>query len=122
MKHAITIAIALVLIPAARAAADSDATKGEQAVVLMERFAAIVDANKDNCATMGDKLTEFIDSNSAQIKKLRASKPATQQEREAFEAKYNERMKAVADKMMPGLKKCHGNAKVAAALKKAAPN
>src|ERR1043165_4025930 len=122
MKHAIAIAVALVLIPAARAAADVGATKGEQAVVLMEQFAAIVDANKDDGARMGDKLTEFLDSNSARIKKLKASKPATQQERQAFEEKYNERMKAVVDKMMPGLKKCRGNAKVTAALKKATIN
>lgn len=119
MKQAIAFVVALVLIPAARVDADTDAEKGEQAVVLMEQFAIIVDANKDNCDAMGTKLTEFVDSHSAQIKKLRSAKPATEEERRAFSEKYHDRMAAVAAKMMPGLKKCQSNAKVTAALKQA---
>jgi hypothetical protein len=122
MKHAIVFIVALVLFPAARVAAEIDADKGEQAVVLMEKFAAIVDANKDNCDAMGNKLTAFVEDNSAQIKKLKSGKPTTPEERRAFSEKYSDRMAAVAAKMMPGLKKCQSNAKVAAALKRATTN
>ena len=81
---------------------------------------ALVDANKDNCDVMGDKLTAYMDKNGEQLKQLKAAgKNLTDAQKKAFTEKYQERMKVVGSKMMPGMQKCSGNAKVVAVMKKA---
>jgi hypothetical protein len=120
MKHALVLVAALALIPARRVHADTNADNAEKAVVMMEQIATIVDTNKDNCDAMGDKLGTYMDKNGDQMKKLKAAgKTLTDAQKKAFEDKYADRVKAIADKMMPGLQKCHANAKVTGAMKKA---
>jgi hypothetical protein len=120
MKHTLVVVIVLALIPARRVHADTNADNAEKAVVMMEQLATIVDTNKDNCDAMGDKLGTYMDKNGDQLKKLKAAdKSVTAEQKKAFEEKYKDRMKAVGDKMMPGLQKCSGNAKVTAVMKKA---
>jgi hypothetical protein len=122
MKHALALIIALALIPA-RVHADTNAAISERAVVLMEQIATVIDTNKDNCDAMGDKLTTYMDKNGAEVKKLKdAGKTLTDAEKKAFMDKYADRMKAIANKMMPPLQKCGNNAKVTAAMKKVNAN
>jgi hypothetical protein len=120
MKHALVLVVLLALIPARSVHADTNADSAERAVVMMEQVAAIVDSNKDNCDAMGDKLGAYMDKNGEELKKLKASgKTLTDAQKKAFTDKYAVRMKAVSDKIMPGMQKCSGNAKVTAVMKKA---
>ncbi|MEO8842826.1 MAG: hypothetical protein ABI591_13875 [Kofleriaceae bacterium] len=119
IKHVLVVLVVLALIPARRVHADATAD-GERAVVMMEQIATIIDANKDNCDAMGDKLGTYLDKNAAELDKLKAAgRTQTAAQKKAFSEKYGTRLKAVADKMMPGLEKCRTNAKVTAAMKKA---
>ena len=123
MKHALVLVVALALIPARRVHADVNADNSERAVVMMEQIAALIDTNKDNCDAMGDKLGTYMDKNGPELDKLKAAgKTLTAAQKKAFMDKYAPRMKAIADKMMPGLQKCSANAKVTAAMKKANAN
>lgn len=117
MKHALVILLALAL--PGRGFADTGAEQAEKAVVLMEQLANVVDANKANCDVMGDKLAAWADANGAQLKQLKeADKALTAEQKKAFSAKYEERMKAVVTKMMPGVQKCQANPKVTATMKR----
>jgi hypothetical protein len=117
MKHALVLVVALALVPARRAHADAN-SDGEQALVMMEEISTIVDTNKDNCDTMGDKLGAYMDKNAEKMKKLKAAgKTTSEEQRKAFLEKYKDRMKAMSEKMRAGLQKCAGNAKVSAAMK-----
>jgi predicted negative regulator of RcsB-dependent stress response len=119
MKQSLVVLLALALALPARSFADSGADQAEKAVVLMEQLANVVDANKANCDAMADKLGAWKDSNGAQLKQLKeAGKTLTAEQKKAFAAKYDDRMKAVGAKMMPGLQKCRSNAKVTATMKK----
>jgi uncharacterized protein (UPF0261 family) len=122
MKHALVLVVALALIPA-RVRADVNADYGERAVVMMEQIATIIDTSKDNCDAMGDKLGTYMDKNGAELKKLKdAGKTLTDAQKKTFMDKYAARMKAISDKMVPGLQKCSTNAKVTAAMKKVNAN
>jgi hypothetical protein len=123
MKHALVLVVALALIPARRVHADVNADYGERAVVMMEQIATIIDTNKDNCDAMGDKLGTYMDKNGVELKKLKdAGKTLTDAQKKTFMDKYAARMKAISDKMVPGLQKCSTNAKVTAAMKKVNAN
>jgi Tfp pilus assembly protein PilV len=120
MRQAFVVVVALALLPARRVHADASADQAEQAVVLMEQLATIIDANKDNCDAMADKLTVFMDKNGEQLRKLKAAgKTVTEQQKKAFSEKYKDRMQAVSAKIMPGMQKCANNPKVSAVMKKA---
>ena len=120
MKQVLAVALLVMVIPARRVHADTSADQAEQAVVLTEQIATLVDANKDNCDVMGDKLGAFMDKNGEQLQKLKAAgKNLTAAQKKAFEEKYADRMKAAGTKMMPALQKCGSNAKVSAVMKKA---
>jgi hypothetical protein len=119
MKQALAVALFVILVPAG-VHADTSAAQAERSVVLTEQIATIVDANKDNCDAMGDKLGVFLDKNGKEIDQLRAAgKTLTAEQKKAFEDKYAERMKAAGAKIMPGLQKCGSNAKVSSVMKKA---
>jgi|GEM_PF-2584814 len=119
MKHALVFVVALALIPARRVHADTSADQAEQAVVVLEQIAAIVDTNKDNCDAMGDKLSVFMDKNLERVKALHAAgKNLTEQQKKEFAEKYKERLKAVSTTMSSGMQKCASNAKVSGAMKK----
>ncbi|MEO7730451.1 MAG: hypothetical protein ABIY55_05725 [Kofleriaceae bacterium] len=120
MKHFLVLFVVLTLVPARRVYADANADQAEQAVVMMEQIATIIDANKANCDAMGDKLGAYMDKNGEQLKQLKQSgKTLSAEQKKAFSTKYADRMKAVSAKMMPGMQKCSSNAKVAAVMKKA---
>ena len=120
MKHAFVVVVILALVPARRVHADANADNAEQSVVMLEQIATIVDTNKDNCDVMGDKLGAYMDKNGEKMKKLKASgKTVSAEQKKAFQEKYKDRMKAMSEKMMPGMQKCSGNAKVSAVMKKA---
>ncbi|MEO6773206.1 MAG: hypothetical protein ABI467_09300 [Kofleriaceae bacterium] len=118
MKLVLALAFAVALIPGrVHADAPNDA---EQAVVMMEQLATIIDTHKDNCDSMGDKLATFMDKNAERLKRLKdAGKKVSAEDKKRFSEKYKDRMKAVYDKMAPGLQKCAQNAKVSAAMKTA---
>ncbi|CAN5659992.1 hypothetical protein BH11MYX1_BH11MYX1_09080 [soil metagenome] len=117
MKQALVLIFALAL--PARSYADANADQAEKAVVMMEQVASLIDANKDNCDGMGDKLGAWTDANAAQLKQLNeAGKKLTAEQKQAFSSKYQDRLKALGSKMSSGLQKCSGNAKVTAAMKK----
>ncbi len=121
MKQALVVLLDLAL--PARSFADASADQAEKAVVLMEQLANVVDANKANCDAMGDKLAAWADANGTQLKQLKqAGKTLTAEQKKAFSAKYDDRMKAVGAKMMPGLQKCQANPKVTATMKKLTAN
>ena len=116
MKFVLVLLIVASLPTYVHADAASD---GEHAVVLMEQVATIIDTNKDNCDAMGDKLTAFFDKNAAELKRLKESgKSVSAEQKKQFSEKYKDRMKAVSDKMMTGLKNCSNNTKVSDAMKK----
>jgi hypothetical protein len=120
MKYALVVVVALALVPARRAAADASADQAEQAVVIMEQIANIIDANKADCDAMGDKLGAYMDKNGEQLKKLKAAgKAVSDEQKKAFSEKYGDRMKAVFARMRPGMQKCSSNAKVSSVMKKA---
>ena len=119
MKQALVVALLVILIPARHVHADTSADQAERAVALTEQIATIVDANKDNCDAMGDKLGAFLDKNGKELEKLKAAgKTVTAAQKKAFEEKYADRMKAAGAKIMPGLQKCSSNAKVSSVMKK----
>jgi hypothetical protein len=119
MKQVLMISLALALALPGRSFADATSDQAEKAVVLMEQVANVIDANKANCDVMGDKLAAWGDANAAQLKQMKESgKTLTAEQKKAFSAKYDARMKAVGEKMMPGLQKCSANTKVTSTMKK----
>lgn len=117
MKHAFVLLLALAL--PARSYADTNADQAEKAVVMMEQVATLIDTTRDNCDVMGDKLTAWVSVNATQLKQLNeAGKKLSAEQKKTFSEQYQDRMKALGAKMMAGLQKCSGNAKVTGAMKK----
>jgi hypothetical protein len=120
MKHALVVVVVLAAILARPVHADTTAAQAEQAVAMMEQIAAIIDTNKNNCDAMGDKLGAYMDKHGAELEQLKAAgKTRSDEQKKAFSDKYGDRMKAVAEKMRPGMQNCRSNAKVSAVMKKA---
>ena len=118
MKHLLLV-VALALIPARLVHADTTSQQAEQAIVVLEEIATIVDTNKDNCDGMGDKLTAYMDKNLERVKALHAAgKNLTEQQKKDFMEKYKARLTAASTKMEAGLQKCMKNAKVSGAMQK----
>jgi hypothetical protein len=116
MKHALVLLLALAL--PARSYADTNADQAEKAVVMLEQVATLVDANKDYCDVMGDKLDAWASANAAELKRLKeAGKQLSAEQKQAFSEKYQDRMRVLAVKM-GGARKCSGNARVTGAMKK----
>ena len=122
MKRALPFAFALALIafPAGHARADSNADFAAKLMAVMEQMATIVDANKNDCNAMGDKLDRFMTDNAAFFKdaKARAEK-MSDQEKQQIEERYRARLQVVVAKLQGGITKCATNPKVVAAIQKA---
>jgi hypothetical protein len=106
---------------AARAEAPpaGDAGLGEKAIVMFEKLADIIDANKADCAKMADGLNKFVTDNSAAIKDMQEKgKGMTKEQKDAWTAKYKDRLEKATTKMMGGMEKCQKDQKVMDAMKK----
>ena len=119
MKRAllsIVVAVFLVAPGDARADANGDA---EKMVRIFERVATIVEANRNDCNAMGDKLNAVIDENAAFLAEAKARSAAmSQAERDALQARYAARIQAATARMMPVMRSCATNQKVMSALRR----
>ena len=121
MKNALGLALALSLLalPGRVRAEESVEKVGEELVAAMEEMATIVDKDKANCDTMAGDLSGFADKNAPLFQKAKGMKDkSTPDQQKAWKEKYQQRMSAVMQKMMPGLQACGKNDKVKAALGK----
>ena len=123
MKIAFAFAALLLLVPARSSHADAAADNAklmEKAMAVMEDMANIIDANKDACDPMGDKLNVYVDKQAPFFKQLKdATKNLTADQKKALTDKYSDRMGKAVKKMTPGMTNCQKNAKVTAAMAKA---
>lgn len=91
----------------------------EKMLRIFERIATIVDANKNDCNAMGDKLNGVIDENAAFLATAKArSEAMSEAERQQFQQRYGARYQALTQRMMPGMMKCATNDKVRSALQR----
>ena len=116
-RFIIALSLALVVgLGGGHARADS---VGDRAVALVEKMATIVDDNKSNCDAMGDKLSAFFTANAATFKEMKdMEKSMSKEQKDAWAAKYKDRLAAAIQKMTGGLQACMTNPKVMDALKK----
>jgi hypothetical protein len=111
-------AIAFVnLAVAAVTPARADSSTEVAAVRLVEELAQVMEANKADCDKMGDALAKFMDSHTAEIRRLREEeKKMTEEQKKAIANKYAARLQAAAAKILAGAQACGSNPKVKDAL------
>ncbi len=116
----LVLAFAFLVAAPRLAVADANMDRlAERAVALVERMANIIDADKSNCDKMGADLNKFADDTAAERAELKSYKDRlTPEQKAAFKAKYGERLKAAAAKIMGGMLPCATNEKVRAAMAK----
>jgi len=122
MKRLLALAFAAALVAApwhVARASDSNDAFAAKLVAVMEQMASLVDANKNDCNAMGDKLDRFITDHDALFKEAKAREAQmSEQEKQQFEARYHARLQGVVQKLQRGLSKCITNPKVSSALQK----
>ncbi len=113
------LAGAAVVGMASRARADTDAQMAAKVIQLVEFAAGVVDANKNDCNAMGDKLSRMANDNAAFIDQVKArAEKASPAELRALVAPYQARFQAAVAKAKPGLERCQSNPKVASVLQR----
>lgn len=113
------MAAALFLAVPGDARADTNADIAEKMVRILERVATVVEANRNDCNAMGDKLNAIIDENGAFIADAKArSESMTAEERQQIQARFRTRIQAATAKMIPGLRACGSNPKVTSAIQR----
>jgi uncharacterized protein YicC (UPF0701 family) len=109
----------LPLAVASDARADTNGDLAAKVVALIEAGATVVDANRNDCNAMGDKLSQMLSDNADFIDQVKArAEKATPDELRAVSARYQARVEAAMTKAKPGLDRCRTNAKVAAVLRR----
>ncbi len=104
---------------ASHARADTDAQMAAKVIQLVEFAAGVVDANKNDCNAMGDKLSKIASDNSAFIDQVKArAEKATPAELRSLVAPYEARFQAAMAKAKPGLARCQSNTKVASVIQR----
>lgn len=91
----------------------------ERAISMMEDMGTLIDAEKNNCDRMGDRLSAFLDAHKHTIRDVKAfSERQTPAQKKASEDKYKVRAQAAGEKMMRGVMACMSNERVKAAMSK----
>ncbi|MGZ3420291.1 MAG: hypothetical protein ACXVEF_36360 [Polyangiales bacterium] len=97
----------------------SDAKMAEEQMVLLEKLADLVSADKHDCSKMAADMNAYLDKNKERLKALKAwSKALPPAQKKAIETKYQARAIAAANKMHPGLNACAKNEGVKSALER----
>jgi DNA-directed RNA polymerase specialized sigma24 family protein len=112
----VALACALLLGSSSGARADAGSDAFTKLVQLMEQAATIVDATKNNCDAMGDRLDAFYQANAQTLQEAKAAtERLPDDQRRALTARYRQRLSAAMAKLQPAMR-CTGNAKIAALL------
>jgi hypothetical protein len=88
-------------------------------VEVMTKMADIMDANKGDCDKMGAELSSFLDAQQGTMNEMKEfGDKQTDEQKQAFEAKYATQMEEAMGKMGPAIEACQDNAAVQAAMSK----
>lgn len=103
--------------PADPAAAGGDSELEKKAVVLIQKIGDVIAANGGNCDKLATEIKQFTADNKDTFQALRdLDKTQTKEQKEAFETRHKDDLKALEGKIMPVVQKCQSNAAAMAAL------
>lgn len=113
------LAAALLVCVVGPARADTNAQIVERVVRVIEQAATIVQATKNDCNLMGDKLQKLGDENAALFREAKErDKTMTDAERDAIHQRFAARVQAAVQRMNDGLLQCLSNPKVREAARR----
>ena len=89
----------------------------DDAMVLLEKFADTILADKGNCDKMATDINAFIDANKDKLAAVaKKAKEATPEQQKQWKEKYGARQQAMGKKMVEGMGDCAKEKKVKDAL------
>jgi hypothetical protein len=113
---ALALSLAATLLAAVCASGAPEVLYDKQ-TKFVEQFASIVRDSRNDCNLMGDKLVSLVGNNAALIGEAEKLTPA---QRQRMPEKYMARRRTARAGMIDRLVECHANAKVEAAMARAA--
>ena len=103
--------------PADTKPADGDSETEKKAVALIQKIGDVIAANGGNCDKLATEIKQFTADNKDTFQALRdLDKTQTKEQKEAFENRHKDELKALEGKIMPVVQKCQSNAAAMAAL------